>query len=126
MRQNNTLLDNFRVMEYPENFNTTQIPSHRDGNNGQFWIRCSGVRLLCVASDGEKWDHVSVSYGGDSRKTPTWKQMCFVKEIFFEPSEWVIQFHPARDKNISVHHFCLHMWRHQTIDIPHPEARFVA
>lgn len=55
------------------------------------------------------WDHVSVS---TKRRTPTWEEMCFIKSLFFEPEETVVQFHPAESEYVNVHPFCLHLWRH--------------
>ena len=66
------------------------------GNNGHFMIPSPqrGVLFVCV-SDGGGWDHISVSL---PNRTPTWKEMCFIKDLFFEPEETVIQYHPPKSK----------------------------
>lgn len=55
-----------------------------DGNNGFFLIprRVKGktTEIRCLASDGEGWEHVSVSV--DAKRCPSWNEMCFVKAIF--------------------------------------------
>jgi hypothetical protein len=85
------------------------------GNNGAFAISTFGsttmIELNVVVSDAGGWDHVSVS---KSYRCPTWEEMCFIKGIFFRDDEWVMQLHPPKDKNISHHNYCLHMWRPQT------------
>lgn len=83
------------------------------GFNGAFWLDlpCEPKRVLCVASDGMGWQHVSVSFGADQVKTPKWDVMCAVKDLFWEPEDVVVQFHPAKSKNVSYHPGCLHLWR---------------
>ncbi len=55
-----------------------------DGNNGHFKIP-SPVRekdiLFVRVSDGGAWDHCSVSL---KMRTPTWKELCFIKDLFWE------------------------------------------
>jgi len=96
-----------------------------DGNNGAFAIP-SPVRrqdtLYVIASDSGAWDHCSVSL---KIRPPTWKELCFIKELFWEPEETVIQYHPPASKYINQHHFVLHLWRPQTVEIPLPPINFV-
>lgn len=126
MRLNNTKINKWRILGRPPYWpDSAPSPSHADGNNGHFWIPFQGRKMLVLASDGEGWDHVSVSFGKGSKKCPNWAQMCFIKELFFEDYEWVVQFHPAQDANISHHAFCLHLWRHQSIEFPQPEGILV-
>ena len=65
-------------------------------------------------NSGMKWEHVSISYYGENKKTPSWAEMCAVKNIFWGPDEEVHQIHPkeceyvhsyAQKENI------LHLWR---------------
>lgn len=61
--------------------------------------------LNVIASDGSYWqdaglpwpvwEHVSVSLPD---RCPTWEEMCWVKSLFFEDEECVLQFHPPRKK----------------------------
>lgn len=83
-----------------------------DGFNGAFQFRLNGEnRTVCiVASDGEGWQHVSVSFGRVPG-TPSWDVMCQVKDLFFEPEDWVVQFHPAKSAYVNNHKGCLHLWR---------------
>lgn len=55
-----------------------------------------------------RWEHVSVSL---ENRCPTWDEMCFVKDLFWEPEECVIQYHPPRSKYVNNHPYVLHMWK---------------
>jgi hypothetical protein len=102
--------------------------SDKDGINGQFSIRGPlGVLLAIQASDGvdpiaEGWEHVSVS---TRHRCPTWLEMCFVKDLFFESSECVIQFHPPRSRYKNVHPYCLHLWRNNKVETATPPLLLV-
>lgn len=43
--------------------------------------------------------------------TPSWNDMCFIKDLFFEEHETVVQYHPAKTEYINNHPHCLHLWR---------------
>lgn len=85
--------------------------------NGAFVIRYKGRLLSVISSDGAGYDHVSVSIQG---RCPTWDEMCFIKDQFFEPEETAIQYHPAKSEYINHHPFTLHLWRKQgeSVDLP--------
>jgi hypothetical protein len=74
-------------------------------------------KLRVIASTGEGWDHVSVSM---QRRIPTWIEMDYIRSLFFEEDEVVMQLHPAREHHINVMEYCLHLWRPQTEAIPLP------
>lgn len=59
-------------------------------------------------------EHVSVSLYNENRKTPTWEEMCEVKEIFWKPEEEVHQIHPPESQyihGIFGKDNILHLWR---------------
>jgi hypothetical protein len=78
--------------------------------------------LRVIASRGDGWEHVSVS---KINKTPTWREMEFIKHKFFEADEVCMQLHVAEAEHISFHDYCLHLWRPTTIAIPLPPAWMV-
>ena len=88
-------------------------------NNGAFEIKTIKFKrpLRCIASDGAGWEHVSVSLHD---RCPTWEEMCFVKGVFWDDEDTVLQFHPKRSSYVNVHNFCLHLWRQtdKEIDLP--------
>jgi hypothetical protein len=79
-----------------------------------------GERLLIIAADtrdpeSEGWEHVSVSIG---RRLPNWKEMAFVKDLFWDDQELVAQFHPPRSEYVNNMENCLHLWRHKSLINP--------
>jgi hypothetical protein len=90
--------------------------------NGVFAARRKGDIIRMIASDGEGWEHVSVSL---ANRCPTWAEMCFVKDLFWLPTECVMQLHPPEADHVNNHPFCLHLWRPVAADIPRPPALFV-
>lgn len=91
-----------------------------DDHNGAWRVRGPESRhLIILASDGGGWDHVSGSVD-DSLETPTWEEMCFVKSLFFEPEETVLQYHPPESRYINHFEGCLHLWRPQAESVPMP------
>ena len=78
--------------------------------------------LTIIFSDGEGWEHVSVSTPG---RCPNWKEMCFVKALFWAPDDVVMQLHPAESNYVNNHPHCLHLWRPQGQTIPQPPAVLV-
>lgn len=87
------------------------------GNNGLFYFKYKNRKIKVIASDGAGWDHVSVSL---KHRCPTWHEMCWIKDLFFEKEETVIQFHPAESEYKNFHEFTLHLWRNQNEQIQLP------
>ena len=94
------------------------------GFNGMFRFYSTWGRLRCIASDGMGWKHVSVSIERDSRP-PKWEAMCAVKDLFFEPEDWVVQFHPAKSEYVNHHPGCLHLWMPTNERMPTPDSIMV-
>ena len=42
---------------------------------------------------------------------PSWRMMCKIKELFWEPNDVVIQYHPAKNDYVNMHEGCLHLWQ---------------
>lgn len=93
-----------------------------EGNNGYFKIPFESYEFTVIASDGGGWEHVSVSM---PTRTPSWKQMCFVKNLFWDDEDVVIQYHPAKKDYVNLHEHTLHMWRPVGQEIPTPPKLFV-
>ena len=88
-----------------------------DGGCGELYFPAQREPLICIWSWGMGWDHVSVSY---SKRTPTWDEMCRVKETFFNDDETVVQYHPKKSEYKNVHEHCLHLWRKQGTEFELP------
>lgn len=82
-------------------------------------------RLNIIASNGAGREHVSVSIHKHPHKTPTWAEMCFVKDLFWDEEDAVMQLHPPRSRWISNHDGCLHLWRPIGKEIPLPPDALV-
>lgn len=95
-----------------------------DARNGIAVLKrnAGGAGLRVIFSDGMGWDHVSVSV---ANRCPTWDEMCFVKDLFFDLEDAVIQFHPPRSHYVNVHPNCLHLWRDHQNRIALPPRDFV-
>lgn len=113
MKQNNEIIEQYRLTKYS---------SKEDGNNGAFIVPFRSTELKVIVSDGAGWDHVSVSL---PNRCPNWLEMHFVKELFFEDEETVIQFHPKRSEYVNNHPYCLHLWRNQRTEIELPPSILV-
>lgn len=91
---------------------------------GAFTFHRDGAKYLALAScgmDGVAWEHVSVSKSiGPSSVTPTWDDMTWIKDKFWEPEECVLQLHPPKSQYVNVHRNCLHLWRPTDRAIPIP------
>ncbi len=103
--------------------------SHGD-TCGAFVLKApSGGRLRLLVSDGAEWvehelpgppfEHVSVSL---EDRCPTWEEMCWVKSLFWEPEEVVVQYHPPESEYVNRHPYCLHLWRPIGVEVPRPPS----
>jgi hypothetical protein len=102
--------------------------SYKGDDFGAFRVPCGKVKLAVIASNGDdrvKWEHVSVSIPGHQR-TPTWEEMDYVKQLFWDDDETVIQLHVPRAEHKNHHPWCLHLWRPKNHEIPRPPSWTVA
>jgi hypothetical protein len=93
------------------------------GNNGLFVFGFKGYQVNCIASDGEGWEHVSVTI--NRKRTPDWETMGLVKEIFWGEDSTVIQYHPPKKVYVNFHPYCLHLWRPVGVSIPLPPTKLI-
>lgn len=105
------------------------------GDNGAFVIPHPSIRnywILVIASSALKWEHVSASLFKKARlqkqqnveRTMTWQEMCYVKDMFWDENDTVLQYHPAKKDYVNRHPFTLHLWRPQG-RFPKPPKIFV-
>ena len=93
-----------------------------------------GWQLAVLASDssepdGEglpRWEHASVhAFKGEKQRTPKWLEMCYVKNLFWDSEDVVMQLHPRASQYVNCHPHTLHLWRPIDAVIPEPPAIFV-
>ena len=94
-----------------------------DGNNGFFVFHRDGVTFHCIASDGMGWEHVSVTL--NKKRTPTWDEMCMLKNLFWDEDDCVVQYHPPKSEYVNNHPHCLHLWRPIGVELPRPQKIMV-
>lgn len=101
-----------------------RVEAHRVAGDPRWG--CTGAfqfdHLRVIASEGEDWDHVSVS---TETRTPTWDEMEFIRGLFFGDEETVMQLSVPRSEHINNHPHCLHLWRPQKATIPRPPGILV-
>lgn len=97
-------------------------------SSGSFKVYVNGRSFHVLASvddmgmDGD-WEHISVT-PKNQRRCPTWEEMAAIKDMFFEPEEEAIQFHPKHSEYVNKHEYCLHIWRPvdgKLLKSPHPD-----
>jgi hypothetical protein len=115
-----------------EGLDARWISADSDGMNGVFLIPFDNgkglFRLLCIASDGGGWEHVSVTDQSTKRSRlvcPTWEMMCRIKRAFWDDEETVIEYHVPMSAWIDEHPGCLHLWKPIGYEIPRPPSLFV-
>jgi hypothetical protein len=93
------------------------------GNNGAFEIPLKhGQRVFVMSGDGLGWEHVSVSR---KDRCPTWDEMCQIKDLFWDDTDCVVQYHPPRSEYVNNHPYCLHLWRQIGAEFPLPDSIMV-
>lgn len=99
-----------------------EAENDNDGFGGHYYDSISGKRLNFIFSYQMGWEHLSVS---TPNKTPTWDQMCRMKDIFWNKDECCVQYHPKEEDYVNNHPYCLHIWRSTEENIPTPPSILV-
>ena len=63
------------------------------------------------------FEHLSVS---TPVRTPTWDEMCVMKDIFWAEDEVCLQLHPKKENYVNNMPYCLHIWKPTNEKIPTP------
>lgn len=129
----------------PESCRVTTGPaasSYTNGKCGMFLVRSPspGWGLMLVCHDGIQsdpgqppetlgWEHVSVhAFAADNpkrKRTPSWSEMCHVKDICWDEEDVVMQLHPKKSEYVNCHTAVLHLWRPIHVAIPTPPRLLV-
>lgn len=94
-----------------------EAETKNDGMGGKYYDKYTGKWLNFIFSYQMGWEHLSVSMPS---RTPTWDQMCIMKDIFWNKNEACVEYHPREEDYVNNHKHCLHIWRptHETLPIP--------
>lgn len=94
-----------------------------DGGIGELY-RAGKPYASVIWSNGGGWEHVSIAPYKHSH-TPTWDEMCALKDMFFHEDEVVVQYHPAKSDYVNNMPNCLHLWRPLGEVMPTPPSIMV-
>lgn len=97
----------------------------RDGIGGVIYDKKTRVKLNFIMSWGAGWEHCSVSITDRYKRTPSWEQMCFIKDSFWNEDECCIEYHPAKKDYVNNHEYCLHIWKPIDQEIPTPPSLMI-
>lgn len=92
------------------------IPSPRGSSYGELRVQAAPDFMQYG------WEHVSVSHAS---RTPTWDEMCFIKDLFWDAEDVVVQFHPKKSEYVNLSKNCLHLWRKIGEEFPTPSSILV-
>lgn len=103
----------------------------KDGCNGLFRWTEGPLSVQAMASDKEGWGHVSVTVwrtvgeNTGAYEMPNWELMQRIKQLFFGPKTWAIQYHPPDRERVNNHNTCLHLWSPLKAKLPLPPREMV-
>ncbi len=94
-------------MKYPTHYELPSPLNYLPMRAFCFKLNDESIRII-TTEEPDGWEHLSVSF---ENRTPTWDEMCFIKELFFDPEDLCIQMHPRQSQYINMHAHCLHIWK---------------
>lgn len=97
----------------------------KDGMGGVIYDKNTRVKLNFILSWGAGWEHCSVSITDRYKRTPSWEQMCFIKNSFWNEDECCVEYHPAKKDYVNNHEYCLHIWKPIEQELPTPPSIMV-
>lgn len=107
--------ENRRALTGKDRFTVLVWLNNLDADCKEDLARRLGIALSDL--DITIWEHVSIS---TQTRCPTWEEMCFVKDLFWDEEDCVVQYHPPKSDYINCHPRCLHLWRPIGLEIPRP------
>lgn len=99
-----------------------EAEAENDGIGGKYYDKYSGKFLNFIFSYQMDWEHLSVSM---PNKTPSWDQMCMMKNIFWNEDEACAEYHPKKEDYVNNHKHCLHIWKPTNEVLPLPPSILV-
>lgn len=94
----------------------------KNGIGGSYYDMKNKKWLNFIFSWNMGWEHLSVS---TPSRTPTWDDMCLLKDVFWNTDEVCMQIHPQKEKYVNNHKYCLHIWKPINQNIPTPPTILV-
>lgn len=81
---------------------------HRGLKAGMITFPKGQKASVVVGRNEHGMEHVSIEMFVD--RLPKWNEMCFIKDIFWDEEEKVVQIHPKKSEYINITE-ALHLWR---------------
>lgn len=116
-------------LHHLDKWRTQDFPSAPGATCGCFQIHHAGMHLFAIASLGDNegenggWEHVSARALDPvfhKERAPNWAEMCFLKDLFWDAEECVVQFHPPKSEYVNWHGCVLHLWKWRQGEFPRP------
>jgi hypothetical protein len=113
----------------------TAMATKEGDRYGVFYIQNARTMFIMIfddghgmdgGEDGSGWEHLSLrakDYSGE--RVPTWSEMCWAKDLFWDEEECAVQFHPPKSEYVNNHPFVLHLWRQVSREFPRPQSILV-
>ncbi|HIT11388.1 MAG TPA: hypothetical protein IAB58_01220 [Candidatus Pelethosoma merdigallinarum] len=114
-----------RIEEIKQNKYIQIVQEGRDGFGGIIYDKKTRTKLNFILSWGAGWEHCSVSITDRYKRCPSWEQMCFIKDSFWNDDECCVEYHPAKKDYVNNHEYCLHIWKPIDQEIPTPPSLMV-
>ncbi len=114
-----------RIKEIKQNKYIQIVQEGRDGFGGIIYDKKTRTKLNFILSWGAGWEHCSVSITDRYKRCPSWEQMCFIKDSFWNDDECCVEYHPAKKDYVNNHEYCLHIWKPIDQEIPTPPSLMV-
>lgn len=99
-----------------------EAEAENDGMGGHYYDKYNNKNLNFIFSYQLGWEHLSVSM---PNKTPSWEQMCMMKDIFWGEDEVCVEYHPRKEEYVNNHPHCLHIWKPRDVEMPTPPSILV-
>ena len=98
---------------------------HKEGDPFGWFMIPSPIKenqYIAVQADAQtEWEHLSASC---RNRCPTWEEMCYLKNLFWNEDECAVQYHPPKSDHVNLAKTCLHIWVYRG-DMPRPPSIFV-
>ncbi len=103
-------LEEFRMPDHPTH------ASRRGHLFGTFAIRRGSSTVYVIAEQAHPiaaFEHVSahVREANGKMRVPSWAEMCWIKDLFWNDEETVVQYHVPRAEWVNTHPHVLHLWK---------------
>lgn len=128
------------MFKVPEAYRSKDIPGRKSRPGDLFGVfqflykrAAFQTYIHVIASDGKDsdgsyifpWEHVSAHvscevYKQVMERCPTWEEMCYIKDLFWDAEDTVMQLHPPKSMYVNKHPHVLHLWRPVSVKIPLP------